>query len=556
MNREEKINSTIKSISDVTIINPFVTLKNDVIKGLISIFVEEIGESIEFDVTIDNSYPFKYHNSESIKFSNKKLLKYKHIMQDGNICIHSPHSVFLEEKLKYDIEAVKLWIRRYYINDTIESHYEHLIVSPEKIEDRYYSFFFNIPENPFNKNEYGYMEYSEISILPYHQELISNNIIQSLRSKTTNKVIDVEWNPLLKGHYPIKFGLFVFIKDFPSNNQRWVFEKWGEFETLLPQQFLDFLYNFAEYNKKKDKNFIFPLLMGYDIPNKETHWEVAMLELRTLPTKGEKINKLWYTKLIEDAKVNWAITKNCSPKYFFGRGTLCEALVQSKILVIGIGAVGSILAKTLVRSGCTELDVIDFDLKEPENVCRSEYPFITGITNKVDDLITNLLTISPFLKTKNSYRFSELFELFLKTNLINYELKGEIEKYLCCYDIIIDCTADNDLLYIFSQLDISSEIFNISISNYAKQLVCAVENNRYDFVLKQFQRLSSNLKEEDLYNPTGCWSPTFRASYNDINVLVQFAIKHINIRKKNGQELRNFILDTKEDDFGIILKEF
>ena len=451
MNREEKVNNTIKNISDVTIINPFITLENGVIKGLISIFVEETSESIEFDVTINSSYPFKYHNDESIKFSNKKLLKYKHIMKDGNICIHSPHSVLLEEKLKYDIEAVKLWIRRYYINDTIESHYEHLIVSPEKIEDRYYSFFFNIPENPFNKNEYGYMEYSEISILPYHQELISNNIIQSLRSKTTNKVIDVEWNPLLKGHYPIKFGLFVFIKDFPSNNQRWVFEKWGEFETLLPQQFLDFLYNFAEYNKKKDKNFIFPLLMGYDIPNKETHWEVAMLELRTLPTKGEKINKLWYTKLIEDAKVNWAITKNCSPKFFFGRGTLCEALVQSKILVIGIGAVGSILAKTLVRSGCTELDVIDFDLKEPENVCRSEYPFITGITNKVDDLITNLLTISPFLKTKNSYRFSELFELFLKTNLINYELKGEIEKYLCCYDIIIDCTADNDLLYIVSQ---------------------------------------------------------------------------------------------------------
>ena len=44
--------------------------------------------------------------------------------------------------------------------------------------------------------------------------------------------------------------------------------------------------------------------------------------------------------------------------------------------MIGIGAVGSILAKTLVRSGCTELDVIDFDLKEPEKCyVRSEYPF-------------------------------------------------------------------------------------------------------------------------------------------------------------------------------------
>jgi len=219
MNREEKVNNTIKNISDVTIINPFITLENGVIKGLISIFVEETSESIEFDVTINSSYPFKYHNDESIKFSNKKLLKYKHIMKDGNICIHSPHSVLLEEKLKYDIEAVKLWIRQYYINDTIEFHYEHLIVSPEKIRDRYYSFFFNIPENPFNKNEFGYIEYSEISTLTYYQELISNNIIQFLRSKTTNKVIDVEWNPLLK-EISTKLGLFIFIKDFPSNNQR------------------------------------------------------------------------------------------------------------------------------------------------------------------------------------------------------------------------------------------------------------------------------------------------------------------------------------------------
>ena len=55
-----------------------------------------------------------------------------------------------------------------------------------------------------------------------------------------------------------------------------------------------------------------------------------------------------------------------------------EQLTNSKILIIGIGAIGSIVAKTLVRSGCTKVDFIDYDIKEPENVCRSEYSFYTG----------------------------------------------------------------------------------------------------------------------------------------------------------------------------------
>lgn len=31
-----------------------------------------------------------------------------------------------------------------------------------------------------------------------------------------------------------------------------------------------------------------------------------------------------------------------------------------------------------------------------------------------------------------------------------------------------------------------------------------------------------------MYNPTGCWSPTFKASYNDVATLTQYALKIIN----------------------------
>jgi hypothetical protein len=42
-------------------------------------------------------------------------------------------------------------------------------------------------------------------------------------------------------------------------------------------------------------------------------------------------------------------------------------------------------------------------VKEPENVCRSEYYFETGITNKVDELGSHLTSISPFVEIRTSH---------------------------------------------------------------------------------------------------------------------------------------------------------
>ena len=139
----------------------------------------------------------------------------------------------------------------------------------------------------------------------------------------------------------------------------------------------------------------------------------------------------------------------------------------------------------------------------------------------------------------------------------NAEIKTEIEKHLEDYDIIIDCSADNDLLYVLSQLRINSTLLNLSISNHAKQLVCASEHNRYEFITSQFSGNILKFDVDDLHNPTGCWSPTFKASYNDINVLVQTAIKQINLKFEQEKPLRNFVIETDNTNcFTINIKEF
>jgi hypothetical protein len=110
---------------------------------------------------------------------------------------------------------------------------------------------------------------------------------------------------------------------------------------------------------------------------------------------------------------------------------------------------------------------------------------------------------------------------------------------------------------VLSQLNINSTLLNLSISNHAKHLVCATEHNRYDFTTSQFGGNILKFDVDDLHNPTGCWSPTFKASYNDISVLVQTAIKQINLKLEQEKTLRNFVIETDDIDvFNINIKEF
>ena len=553
--RISEINSTLESIPDVKLIKPFEQNKFD-IEGYISVFVEGLEQPLNFNVSISPQYPFKSHDTETIKFSNDELLEYKHIMANGSICIHTAHSPVLSEKLNYDVASVKAWIKKYYINKEADTHYEHLIVPDKIFKGSHFAFFFNEVDYIFTKNQYGFVDYSIISNGVFYKDKINNNIVQKFYDRNRKVLADVKWNFQLKS-LPVSFGLFIFLKDDPSKNQRWIFNDWQEIGIHLPQDFLNFLHS-VEENARKEKGRYLPLFVGYNISETEIHWQVIMLEIGSFPIYGEKVSKQWLAMIDDSRTIDWAMTRNCSYKYFFGRGRLNEKLTNGKVLIIGIGAIGSIVAKKLVRSGCTKVDFFDYDIKEPENVCRSEYSFFTGITNKTNDLINELCLISPFFEpTNGGYEFSEAFDFFLKSHLTDTAIKTDIEKKLNEYDVIFDCSADNDLLYLLSQLNINSTLLNLSISNHAKQFVCATEQNRHQFISTQFNGNVLKFDIDDLHNPTGCWNPTFKASYNDINTLVQFAIKHINLRFEQDKALRNFVIETEDADcFTINLKEF
>ena len=546
------IQQIFSELNGISIEIPFSSDSDFNIVGRIKVLIESTNDYLFFDVKVYPEYPLKRMDTESITFSNTDYLEYGHVMGDGSICRHTSHSIDLKKKINIDINSLKRWIWKYYLNKDNDNHYEHLILQPKEFKENHFSFLFTEVDYVFNKDQFGFFEYSQINNGLYYEKVIFNHVIKEFRDFSSKKIAECKWSSSVKRLPHKNIGIYVFLDNPPAKMGKFLINNWADLETLVSTDVFTFLYH-VQKNNLKLKGSAIPFLIGYKISDKEIHWQVAILEIGKFPIESYKEDRRWKGGFIEE-EITWGITKNCSYDYFFGRGKLSEKITKSKILIIGIGAIGSIIATTLARCGCTSIDVVDHDIKEPENVCRSEYSFLTGICNKPNDLANELFSISPFIEV--GIINVPMFHVDTKVSQGLINSTNELQTRLLHYDIVIDCTTDNDLLYILSKLEMNRYI-TLSITNNAKELVCSVEPNSYNWVMNQYENVLEN-ELEDLHNPTGCWSPTFKASYNDINTLVQFAIKHINLKMSDdSKNLRNFVLKTNENDiFSIKLDEF
>jgi molybdopterin/thiamine biosynthesis adenylyltransferase len=553
----DRINAIVASIGEIknTIITKAFTIdSNQIVSGSVVIEMDK-DTRLPFDVKIYPQYPLRSHDAETINFINQELIEFDHVMGDGSICIHTYHNPDLRKKIHIDFASLNKWIDKYYLLKGTDTNYEHIIVPKKLFHGAQRVFLFTEADYEFRKGEYGEVEYSYLSTGLFHKDPVYTYVVQKFKSAKNS--YDCKWNSSIKNltKEGSKVGLFFFAEQPPVFKKKFVVLNWLQLKSFLNQGFLNKLHNVQKEYSKDQKGTHMPLFIGYKIGEKEIHWQAIMLEVGDFPIHGIKVEKNYYTEVVSK-DIEWGLTRNCSPSYFFGRGKLSDRITKKKILIIGIGAVGSIVATTLTRGGSFQIDLIDYDIKEPENICRSEYRFISGLNNKANDLASVLTEISPFVEVRLNYEFSEVFNFYLKAFYQNTENRKSFEDCLNNYDLIFDCSTDNDLMYVLNQLEIKADVINFSISNHANELVCGVKPNYYHFVMEQFEnRVKNDL--EDLYNPTGCWNPTFKASYNDINVLIQFAIKHINTLYEKKLSLRNFVIKALyENGFNIKLEQY
>lgn len=75
-------------------------------------------------------------------------------------------------------------------------------------------------------------------------------------------------------------------------------------------------------------------------------------------------------------------------------------LSNSKVIIMGLGGLGSNVATSLTRVGIGELCIVDFDIVEKSNLNRQAYMIKHLGMYKTEALKSLLLEINPFLKIK------------------------------------------------------------------------------------------------------------------------------------------------------------
>ncbi|MGZ3754331.1 MAG: ThiF family adenylyltransferase [Mucilaginibacter sp.] len=535
----------VENVEYVKITQPFV-LVGETIKGEIEVNLDS--EVLSFGIEILPHYPFQYHDIETVRFVNSDLLEYDHVNADGSICVHTLHSPDLKTKLELDLHSLKQWILKYYLKKEKDTHYEHIMVLPAGTGKNEVLWFTDVPYD-FQAGEFGQFHFSLLSTGYIKKEETRTFILQDF--KIGRNKIECAWSGYYK-RLQNYLGVFVFLEKPPVENKRFAIKNWQDLAPYVSQDFLKYLYDFETTLKTNKAKFDqLKLIIGYKTDDAQIHWQCINISKGDFPSYALKTGPGTYEGNFYDKPIDWLQTRNCSPQYFFGRGALSPKITKSKILILGIGAIGSILSATLVRGGCTNIFLNDHDVKEPDNVCRSEYQFSSGMVAKVYELHNHLSAISPFVEIDGNQELSDVLKLFNS----HTDWKPIIEEALNQYDFIFDCTTDNDLAYIFSQLNLTPEVVNLSITNHANELVCVFKPGQYNWVMQIFASLNNDIV--DLYNPTGCWSPTFKAGYNDIAMLVHYAVKQINLALLKDRPFRNFYLSTSEDSgFEIKLNEF
>jgi proteasome lid subunit RPN8/RPN11 len=487
----------------------------------------KIGE-ISFLVQIPESYPLN-----DLKFITKDFNGYPHQNFDGSLCLNTPFINHTYSRLNLEIEKLQNYILKYYENGEEDPHYEYSPFEPKGLvtllfeEDSFEGSRFRIP--------FGEFKYA---VLSYNRDGQTNKIAQitAIVQDIANKIYS--WSATYKSKHSY-IGCWVFLKEEPVQSKKLKLSNWKDLAPKLPDDFPEYFREFcrrsANYKlvAKGMEEYIL-LSIGYKIPNGkdfEVHWDLALLPRIDFPRKSSQSRQFIHRY---KKPILWDKTFNACYTRFFGRGGIDKTLSHKKILIIGNGAIGSSLAEILTRGGARKIDLADVETIEPGNICRSGYGFSDISFSKAATLRDKLQSISPFVEVQT---FDNLKATSVKSSAVK-----EIYERLNEYEIIFDCTANNEIIQMLTDFHLPNTVFYLSISDKAREMVCVCNKDNRNIIERRNQMLYSfgSYHVPEFREGTGCWHPTFEASYFDINQLLNYTIKKINSYYKARSNPKSF----------------
>jgi hypothetical protein len=489
--------------------------------------VPTIKERLTFGLMISEDFPL-----DSMYFICPQVLGYPHVSPNGLLCLHAAPAEGIEGRLELELDKLQLWIEKYYIKEEKDERFEYLQF-PAGQEATTMVFEEDEKSPPINENR-GLFFYHLLNDEIQNDRIIKNFIITAIGGR------EGRWSQAYKSTLTEKFtGIWLTIPSLPVAYRRLRIEKWENLLTFLDNKQKQFLYErFRDLRSISGFSDRIMIMLGYQIPDgtkQQWHWDSISIRSADFPFKKKKLGPDQFEFQDFGKKIQWACSENASYSRMFGRGKLSDALTNSKILIIGAGAIGSNLLVTLTRGGCKQINLIDGDIIGSGNGCRGNFGINDTGKFKTHHLRQTALNISPYLEIIES----SIKLLGLSQNSKSY---SNIRKLLSDWDYIMDCSTDKYLSIMFDKMQLKGQILNFSISNGANHLVMATGFNNTTILKNNiYNRIAPGINEP-FFEGTGCWHPTFQASFSDLNVLVANAVNEINHRILSSQPISSFII--------------
>ena len=315
-------------------------------------------------------------------------------------------------------------------------------------------------------------------------------------------------------------------------------ETWGELRTTLKPLGVDFdrCCREASPSGLRDGKRHFCLL-GFPIPETiggppcQFHWLACELPILTSPfSKGGFGNdpiKLWSRDremfFPSNGSIRWIKTANWDKDQIQTRGRFPQPFIAKKMVVVGVGAVGSVLAELLVRGGVTDLILVDNQPLRIGNLSRHTLTMSQLDYPKAESLMMRSNLISPHARVRC---ISSSLE----------DIDGKNRKDILDAEIVWDCTGSDDVFRTLETIPWSyhSILYSLSLSFGARRLFLYSQPPPVRFAVFAEKLLPWLIKDrEDRRERNeplpregiGCWHPVFPASAVDVHLMVAIALK-------------------------------
>jgi len=529
---------------------------------IIGSYSQFVPQTSEWYALLEGTYPFgdirvypSRMNGVSVTFPHQDLNSFgneKHPWRDGKLCLDSPVQRFgriaggrdpigdYEERFRWYLTRALAWL------DCASKN--SLMQDGDPFEIPYYrdSYQQQIIHDESSETFHLWSPYAigSLGVVVFH-----------MVSKTDNRELAVCFETM-DGSIIRKTQLFSEEAHGQKNRHRrtgfwWLWGEpvvlppwqaptnWGELREIGNHQGIDvdqILKNISPLVRGKEAS---TLLIGYPIPllygekPREIYWHAAMLPpLRSTkkppkgfrPTEGNFWMRDRRQAFLDQKELVYLKTENWHPSRMQARGRFTPQMCQSKVGLIGCGALGSIVGELLVRGGIEDIILIDNKPLSAHNLVRHTLYGDDLGKNKASALVERLSSAYPFSKIV----------------AVNKSLPIEVdhlEALLMDRRIVIDCTGSDDVIQILSnawwdmpKLFVSASVGYKALRTFIFTTICSQFPSEhfqtvFEPILKDERKLWAE-NGESLEGP-GCWSPLFPARFDDLLLSATASIKII-----------------------------